>query len=149
MGIVQTVPRQSCRYPITVKGTGQPRFSFSDKAVSAISPALHGVQVPPVPAKQGQQRSGTERAASPGYGAVHGVWGTAPTSKNGLPAVTLEVHFEHLWEQMHCSPSSATADSQALLLIIFLLLFHQSGITKELFPGRNSQFVVDILVVKL
>lgn len=58
-------------------------------------------------------------------------------------------HFEHLWEQMHCSPSSATADSQALLLIIFLLLFHQSGITKELFPGRNSQFVVDILVVKL
>lgn len=48
-----------------------------------------------------------------------------------------------------CLPSSATADSQALLLIIFLLLFHQSGITKELFPGRNSQFVVDILVVKL
>ena len=49
----------------------------------------------------------------------------------------------------HCLPSSATTDSQALLLIIFLLLFHQSGITKELFPGRNSQFVVDILVVKL
>ena len=81
MGIVQTVPRQSCRYPITVKGTGQPRFSFSDKAVSAISPALQGVQVPPVPAKQGQQRSGTERAASPGNGAVQGVWGATPTSR--------------------------------------------------------------------
>jgi len=64
-------------------------------------------------------------------------------------SISRQPHCEHLWEQMHCSPSSATADSQALLLIIFLLLFHQSGITKELFPGRNSQFVVDILVVKL
>ena len=108
MGIVQTVPRQSCRYPIAARGTDQPRFSFSSKAVSAASQALQGAQAPPVPAEQGQQRSGTERAASPGYGAVHGVWGTAPTSKNGLPAVTLEVHFEHLWEQMHCSPSSET-----------------------------------------
>ena len=137
MGIVQTIPCQSCRYPIAGRTT------------ASVFPAPRGAQAPPVPAKQGQQRSGTERAASPGYGAVHGVWGTAPTSKNGLPAVTLEVHFEHLWEQMHCSPSSATADSQALLLIIFLLLFHQSGITKELFTGRDPQLVVDVLVVKL
>ena len=107
MGIVQAVPRQSCRYPIAGRGADQPRFSFSSKAVSAASPALQGAKAPPVPAKQGQQRSVPERIASPGNGAVHGVWGTAPTSKNGLPAVTLEVHFEHLWEQMHCSPSSA------------------------------------------
>ena len=69
--------------------------------------------------------------------------------RNRHPAATPDVCFVHLYIQMPCLPSSATADSQALLLIIFLLLFHQSGITKELFPGRNSQFVVDILVVKL
>ncbi|WP_300700791.1 hypothetical protein, partial [uncultured Phocaeicola sp.] len=33
------------------------------------------------PAPQGQQRSGTERAASPGNGAVQGVWGATPTSR--------------------------------------------------------------------
>ena len=69
--------------------------------------------------------------------------------RNRHPAATPDVCFVHLYIQMPCLPSSATADSQALLLMIFLLLFHQSGITKELFPGRNSQFVVDILVVKL
>ena len=33
-------------------------------------------------AEQGQQRSGTERAASPGYGAVQRVWDAVPTSRN-------------------------------------------------------------------
>ena len=118
MGIVQTVACEPCRNPVAARGTDQPRFSFSSKAVSAASPALQGAQAPPVPAKQGQQRSVPERIASPGNGAVHGVWGTAPTSKNGLPAVTLEVHFEHLWEQMHCSRGSVHSSSQASTILL-------------------------------
>ncbi len=51
----------------------------------------------------GQQRSVSERAASPGHGAVQRVWDTVPMSKNGLPTVTLEVRFSHLYIQMHCS----------------------------------------------
>ena len=53
MGIVQTDPCQSCRYPIAARGTDQPRFSFSSKAVSAASPALQGAKAPPVPAVAG------------------------------------------------------------------------------------------------
>ncbi len=37
---------------------------------------------------------GFRTRSQPRQGAVHGVWGTAPTSKNGLPAATLEVRFE-------------------------------------------------------
>ncbi len=48
----------------------------------ATFPLCRGTQAPSFPAKQEQQRSGTERAASPGIGAVHGVWGTTPTSRN-------------------------------------------------------------------
>ena len=48
----------------------------------AAFPLCRGAQSPPFPAKQEQQRSGTERAASPGHGAVQGVWGAIPTSRN-------------------------------------------------------------------
>ena len=72
---------------LAYRDVGQPRlFFFFPETPRRSFPSPRGAQVPPVPAKQGQQRSGTERAVSPGYGAVHGVWGTAPTSKNGLPA---------------------------------------------------------------
>lgn len=45
-------------------------FSFSPKGAGLFFPA-----------KQGYQRSGTERAASPGNGADKGVWGATPTSR--------------------------------------------------------------------
>lgn len=48
----------------------------------AAFPLCKGAQAPFFPAQQEYQRSGTERAASPGHGAVHGVWGTTPTSRN-------------------------------------------------------------------
>ena len=47
----------------------------------AAFPLCRRAQAPSFPAQQGQQRSGTERAASPGYGAVQGVWGATPTSR--------------------------------------------------------------------
>ena len=47
----------------------------------ATFPLCRGTQAPSFPAKQEQQRSGTERAASPGNGAVQGVWGATPTSR--------------------------------------------------------------------
>jgi len=42
---------------------------------------LQSVQLLHISDFQKHQRSGTERAASPGNGAVQGVWGTSPTSK--------------------------------------------------------------------
>ena len=48
----------------------------------AAFPLYRGAQALSFSAKQEQQRSGTERAASPGNGAVQGVWGATPTSRN-------------------------------------------------------------------
>ena len=70
MGIIQTDPRQSCRHSMTAARGRTAIFSFRK-----------GAQAPPVPGSQGQQRSGTECAASPGHGAVQGVWGATPTSR--------------------------------------------------------------------
>ena len=53
MGIVQTVACEPCRNPVAARGTDQPRFSFSSKAVSDASPALQGAKAPPVPAVAG------------------------------------------------------------------------------------------------
>ena len=59
-----------------------PLFDDGGEVRDCYLPLCRRVQAPPVPAEQEQQRSGTERAASPGNGAVHRVWGTAPTSRN-------------------------------------------------------------------
>ena len=60
-----------------------------------------------IPLKGGREKR--RNGAQPQNGILRkGVWGQEPpTSKNGLPAVTLEVRFEYLWEQIHCLPSSA------------------------------------------
>ena len=49
-----------------------PLFSFSQKVRECYFPAPCGAQATPLSAKQGQQRSGTERAASPGTGLFTG-----------------------------------------------------------------------------
>ena len=102
-----------------------------------------------IPELQHHQHLVSKCAASPGTGLFKGFGTLSQQAETAVSGNAGNRSFESLYIQRHCLPSSATADSQALLLIIFLLLFHQSGITKELFPGRNSQFVVDILVVKL
>ena len=72
-----------------------PLFSFFPETQGLPFPAPQGAQAPPVPAPQGQQRSGTERAASPGNGAVQGVWGATPTSRE-----------TDIWRQRRMSVSS-------------------------------------------
>lgn len=136
---------------LAYRDVGQPRFFlFSRKRRDCRFPAPSGAPSPACPCGAGTTAFGNRTRSQPRQrGCSRGLGCYPNKQRNRHLAATPDVCFEHLWEQMHCLPSSATADSQALLLIIFLLLFHQSGITKELFPGRNSQFVVDILVVKL
>ena len=135
---------------LAYRDVGQPRFFlFPGNTEAVVSGSTRGAS-PACPCGAGTIAFGNRTRSQPRHRGWSRGLGCYPNKqRNRHPAATPDVCFEHLWEQMHCLPSSATADSQALLLIIFLLLFHQSGITKELFPGRNSQLVVDVLVVKL
>ena len=135
---------------LAYRNVGQPRFFlFPGNTEAVVSGSRRGAS-PACPCSAGTTAFGNRTRSQPRQrGCSRGLGCYPNKQRNRHLAATPDVCFEHLWEQMPCLPSSATADSQALLLIIFLLLFHQSGITKELFPGRNSQFVVDILVVKL
>ena len=135
---------------LAYRNVGQPRFFlFPGNTEAVVSGSTRGAS-PACPCKAGTTAFGNRTRSQPRQrGCSRGLGCYPNKQRNRHLAATPDVCFEHLYIQMPCLPSSATADSQALLLIIFLLLFHQSGITKELFPGRNSQFVVDILVVKL
>ena len=111
-------------------------FSFSPKGAGLFFPA-----------KQGYQRSGTERAASPGNGADKGVWGATPTSRE-----------RDFWRQRRKSLSSICGNKctacqvaqlrwQTSVQITFFLLLHQCRVAEQLLSGRNPQFIVDVFIV--
>ena len=64
-------------------------------------------QAPSFPAKQEQQRSGTERAASPGHGAEKGFGVLPQQAETAVSGIAGNRSFESLWEQRHCLQSSA------------------------------------------
>ena len=121
-----------------------PLFLFSGEAGIAVSPPLQGAQPRHALRSRAPQRSGTERAASPGHGAVQRVWDTGPTSKRGPPAVTSEARFESLWEQRHCLPSSETAKFERILILFAIPTIIDTrhslrgGQTWTTFPSNNS-----------
>ena len=87
---------------LVFRDVGQPRFFLFPGNAGMLFPTPQGVQAPPFPVPQGQQRSGTERVASPGKGAVQRVWDASQQAETAVSGNAGNRCFESLYIQRHC-----------------------------------------------
>lgn len=112
-----------------------PLFSFFPETQGLPFLAPQGAQAPPVPAPQGQQRYGNRTRSQPRQrGCSRGLGCYPNKQRNRHPALPPDVCFEHLWEQMHCLPSSAPPQNP-------LPLHLRSQPCERRYVERNEEFV--------
>lgn len=120
---------------LAYKDVGQPRFFlFPGNTEAVVSGSTRGAS-PAYPCKAGTTAFGNRTRSQPRQrGCSRGLGCYPNKQRNRHPAATPDVCFEHLWEQMHCLPSSAPPQNP-------LPLHLRSQPCERRYVERNEEFV--------
>ena len=92
-----------CAFSVQLHGEAvDTPFSLSGKSEATIFQIFDGRWLYPFSLCRATQRSGTERAASPGHGAVQRVWVLPQQAETAVSGNAGNRSFESLWVQRHC-----------------------------------------------